>query len=658
MRAEPISVDLVFSQGGPLAQVLPGYEPRTEQRALARAVERALSERSYLVAEAGTGTGKTLAYLVPAALSGRRVTVSTATKTLQEQIFFKDVPLLREQMGLAFNAVCLKGRSNYLCLQRWETFHAHPEFLQPEESIFWPVLEAWALRTETGDRAELDLPESFSTWNRLSTTSEACLGQKCPHYDACFVTRMRRRAEDADLVVVNHHLFFADLSLRTGRAGEGVLPSYEAVVFDEAHALEDVATDYFGLTVSSFRLEHLVADVQRQLPQSDVRSGTAMALAAQAQAHGSALFEQASRRLRLPREGSLRLERGALSTLEDGVTSLERDLLSLASLLADAPDAEQAALERRSRELAQSLRFVAEGESMDHVYWAERRSGGLFLRASPVDVAAELQERLYDSLDTAVFTSATLKVGEDFSFFSERMGLQPSEHFSRPVRHLDVASGFDFARQAALYVPAHLPEPREDSFPAAVANELIRLCALTDGRAFALFTSRRNLEAVHALVREQLPYPLLVQGEAPKNVLLSRFREQPSVLFATHSFWEGVDVAGDALSLVVMDKLPFSSPSDPLVAARVERLQARGQDPFAHYQLPEAAISLRQGFGRLIRSRSDHGIVALLDRRIHTKGYGRMLLASLPPAPVFRQLAGPQGLERWWERTRSDRAGL
>ncbi|NOJ97865.1 ATP-dependent DNA helicase [Corallococcus coralloides] len=644
----PLSVDSLLGPGGALEEALPAYEHRPEQLQMARAVERAFSEGSYLLAEAGTGTGKTLAYLVPALLSGRKVVVSTATKTLQDQVFFKDLPLLSEKLGLRFEAAYLKGRGNYLCLHRYESFEKDPQFVSREEAKQWPLLKKWVTQTETGDRAELDLPESFAAWSRLSTTSETCLGSRCSMYETCFVTRMRKRAEAADLLVVNHHLFFADLALRSsGKRTEGVLPFYDAVIFDEAHALEDAASGHFGCSVSNYRLEELSRDAVAALQAKDERHATLSALAQRVRSHADALFLQAPRALGMSsQESTVALRPETMGKLSGALEQVREGLAALASFAGSEREPELAAIHRRAEEMAEQLSFLEKSESADHVYWAEARGKGLFLRASPIDVAKELRDRLYGALDTVVFTSATLAADSRFDFFAKRMGMYDDE--GQPVtrvRTLAVPSPFDFPRQSALYLPTHLPDPSAPGFIEAAAEEIIQLCEVTGGRAFVLFTSLRNMVRAYELTATRLPYQALLQGERPKQQLLDAFRQTPSVLFAAHSFWEGVDVPGDALSLVIIDRLPFASPGDPLVAARIRQIQARGEEPFDQYQLPQAALALRQGFGRLIRTQADRGIVAMLDRRIVTKGYGRVFLSSLPPA---KRMEDTTELSRWF----------
>jgi ATP-dependent DNA helicase DinG len=654
----------VLGPAGRLARALPAYEHRADQLAMAHEVERALRGRGYLVAEAGTGTGKTLAYLVPAALSGRRVIVSTATKTLQEQLWGKDIPLLRDRCGLAFEAAYLKGRSNYYCLARAEEFARAPTFAAREEAALWPRIEAWARETETGDRSEIDLPDQYQTWKDLSATSDTCTGRECALYEACFVTRARARAAEADVLLVNHHLFFADLAMRTSRAGVEILPEHDAVVFDEAHAIEDVATEYFGLQVSSYRLEELARDAQRAVAdRPDLGSMMKQATAELRKAgerffhgvadglRGASSAAGGARRMGPARSGTasrgLAPEdvRGPLS--EDVLAPLDRDqvrldaaLDALRDLLGDAPSPSLAQVARRAGELRVELAAVTAMKEPSRVYFGEVRGRGVFLRAAPIDVAEELQARLYRRTDTLVFTSATLAAQGRFEFFRRQVGLAPEFD----VVEARYPGPFDFARQAAIVAPEGLPEPNAPGFVEAAAGAVRALAEVTGGRAFVLCTSTRNMLALHRASRD-LPYRLLLQGERPKARLLELFREEPSVLFATASFWEGVDVPGEALSLVVIDRLPFAPPGDPVVAARLRALEAEGRDGFSELQVPAAALALRQGFGRLVRTRDDRGLVAILDRRLVTKGYGRAFLATLPRSPLLRSV---EEARRWW----------
>jgi ATP-dependent DNA helicase DinG len=633
----------VLGPGGALARVLPGYEHREDQLALAAAVARALEERRYLVAEAGTGTGKTLAYLVPALLSGRRVVVSTATKNLQEQIWHKDLPLLR-RAGLETEAALLKGRSNYWCLARGERFARSPAFVTREEAAWWPELEAWAAGTETGDRAELDLPDHYATWRELSATGESCLGRDCERYEDCFVNRARARAAAARVVLVNHHLFFADLAMRTSRAGAEVLPEYDAVVFDEAHALEDVATEYFGFQVSSWRVEELARDAQRAVADRPDLAQAMKAATHEATRAGERFFGAVAQALGARPGGPetrATLTEPLLRPLRDLQDRLDAALEEIRAGLVEDPNPALSQLARRAAELRVELRAVTALDGARRVFFAEVRGRGVFLRAAPIEVAEDLVERLYRRLDTAVLTSATLAAQGRFDYFRGRVGLAPELDVDE-VRH---PGPFDYARQAALVVPRGLPEPADPAFTAAAAQAIRGLTAITGGRAFVLCTSVRAMKALREACRD-LPYPLFLQGERPKHRILEAFRAAPSVLFATQSFWEGVDVPGDALSLVVIDKLPFAPPNDPVVAARVRALEAEGRDGFAGLQVPAAALALRQGFGRLVRTRADRGLVAVLDRRLVTRGYGKAFLQTLPPCPL---LASVDDARRWWE---------
>src|SRR5437867_6710718 len=622
-----------------LERALPAFEPRPSQLAMAEQVERALSQGRALLVEAGTGTGKTLAYLLPAARSGLKVVISTATKTLQEQLADKDVPLV-QALGVEARFAFLKGRQNYLCLLRKEHFDRQPTFAARDEAGMYGQLHAWAQETRTGDRAELSgLPDGFATWREVNSTADTCTGQKCPHYDRCFVFAMRRQAAEADVVIVNHHLFFADLALRSssaGDAGAAVLPRYDAVVFDEAHAVEEVATEHFGAQLSSFRVGELGRDALKSLAAHPFRVKAA-GLAARLMREGREFFDVA---LESSQEGRWPLLRGALQPAEAERTRPAELVRALGAAVSGSGDEELALIERRCLALGADLELFSETERRpDLIHWAESRAGHLFLHASPIDVKGLLQDKLYDRIGPVVSTSATLAVAGHLDYFSQRIGLSDDSGPLFPLESHVLASPFDYASNAALYLPRHMPDPQDPAFPEAVAGALRELLPITSGRAFVLFTSLRNMRAVHALLAAELPWQVLLQGEAPKAQLLKRFRDRPSVLFASQSFWEGVDVPGEALSLVVIDKLPFASPGEPIVAARIERLRAEGQDAFYGYQLPQAALALKQGFGRLIRSSRDRGIVAVLDARMSRKGYGRVFIESLPRCRILRSPA-------------------
>ncbi len=648
--AEGLTVDGVLGPDGALSAALAGYEHRPPQVDMANAVARALEKGRYLLAEAGTGTGKTLAYLVPSVLSGKRVVISTATRTLQEQIFTKDLPLLRDEVGLPVTAALLKGRSNYLCAAKFERFEKFPLFASPAEAEHWDTFREWAFSTETGDRSETEVPDNWVTWLQVSTTPESCTGSRCPFYETCFVTRARRAAVDCQLIVVNHALFFADLSLK--QRGEelelGVLPPYDAVVFDEAHALEDVATEYFGVTASSGRLAVLATDVLEQVPKTHAHSATLTAMALELRTRSEQFFTKvavtltgAAMQSDGPNLQDTRLLHDTLAPARgEGLLVLET--LGAMAALCPEDDADLGAVHRRALESAVALDATLRADDPSQVYWASSRGRSLTLRAAPIDVGESLSSFLYDSVDSVVFTSATLQAAGSggFEYVLARLGLK-----DRPWDTLQVESHFDYPTQALLYVPGYLPAPSDPEWTLAFAREVFQLLKLSGGRAFVLFTSLKHMDGVHALVAPHLQVQVLKQGDAPRRALLEKFVAEPSVLFASQSFWEGVDVPGDALSMVIIDRLPFAPPNDPLQAARMDAVRERGGSPFDEYQVPQAALALRQGFGRLIRTASDRGVVALGDSRVVTKRYGAKFISSLPPV---RRVARFEDVRAWW----------
>ncbi|MBI4482070.1 MAG: ATP-dependent DNA helicase [Acidobacteria bacterium] len=625
---KPISYMELLGPGGPIARAHPGYEHRASQIRMAEAVAEAFASPHHLMVEAGTGTGKTLAYLLPAILCGRRVVISTATRNLQDQIFYKDLPFLEKALGRRISACYLKGRANYLCLMRLNTWDDSPHLFHHRETERWLArLHTWSEETPTGDRAELaELPEDWPPWRELDARREICLGQKCGWFNPCFVTRARQSALEADLVVVNHHLYFADLALQRGDFG-AVLPEHSLVVFDEAHEMEDVASQFFGVEVSNYRVEELARDAEKALTQAQLfthtfRRALDRLLERSRSFFGS--FQEDEGRVALP--GSWQAERPlaahAYRELDQALRLLSSHLLQLDQV----PGAEPLApLRRRTEEIRQELEFVAETRGRDFVYWYERRGRGTFLAACPIDLAPLLKEKLFDRKTSVVLTSATLTASGTFDFLERRLGLGD-------CTKLALDSHFDLARQSILYLPRSLPDPRSAAYAYRAAAEIHQILQISEGRAFVLSTSFQQMQLLHELLRRQLPYPVLLQGEMPHHALLERFRTTPhAVLFATFSFWHGVDVPGDALSCVIIDKLPFSVPSDPVVAARLEQIRQGGGNPFYDLQVPEAIIQLKQGLGRLIRSRQDRGILAILDPRVHRKGYGQAFLGSLPP---------------------------
>lgn len=645
-----------------LARTLDGYEERPAQLDMAAAVEDAFDRGAPLFVEAGTGTGKTLAYLVPAILSGKKVVVSTATKALQEQIFTKDLPLVAEVLGahgVTFRAALMKGLGNYLCKRRFEELRASGG---SAHRAFGRV-ERWALETESGDRSELaDLPEDSELWREVQSSTDTRIGAPCTYFDSCFVTRMRREAEDAQIVVVNHHLFVADLALRTSRGGEyaSAIPNYDAVVFDEAHQLEDVATEFFGVRASTARVEKLARDAERSLAASGglelMKSGRARSMIDGVVQASRDFFAS----LGGGRRGEPRRVLGAGDWTREvlaAYAALDAQLALLQAFGAEREGDEAMALVgRRAVELRRDLDDIVAGsraasgatESEDgvldrdaRVAWIDVRDRSVAIGASPIDVGPALRERLFDRVGCVVCTSATLATGGSFHFAKARLGAPPD------VAELVAPSPFDFASRAALYLPRDLPEPNDPAFEAAATSRLVELVEMTDGGAFVLCTSNRAMRGLHAALSARLKHPLLMQGETAKHLLLSRFRASGrAVLVATMSFWEGVDVPGRALRMVAIDKLPFAVPTDPVVAARCAQIEKNGGNAFSQYSVPAAAITLKQGFGRLIRSQRDAGVVAILDRRIVTRGYGKGLLASLPPA---RRIGDMAALRAFWE---------
>jgi ATP-dependent DNA helicase DinG len=633
--------EAAFADDGPLSRAVDCYEPREGQRAMAAAVADVIERGGTLIAEAGTGTGKTLAYLVPAILSGTRLLVSTGTKNLQEQIFFKDIPLLRAALGKPFSATLMKGRSNYLCLYRFQTYQdgiegntsAGGRLIESGDRVMLPIINAWLKKTETGDRAELrDLPEDLPLWKDIAADAETCLGTECPRYGDCFVTLMRQRAAESDVVIVNHHLLCADAQLRKSAYGE-VIPACATLVVDEAHQLEDVATQYFGIAVSNYRVDDLVRDVERAVSLTPEMLQATSRVADRARTFfGSLAVAQVKGAESKARYNSDTFvdyfQDGAM--LAGALEGLEATLVL--SLKKEEPDEAVASLARRARELREDLTFLIRASDTDFVYYVESRGRGLFLRASPIDVSRVAKEVLFDRMRATVLTSATLAVDGSFEYVKSRLGI------SNAIE-LRVESEFDYARQALLYLPRRVPPPKSPAFSAAAAREVIEILKRSRGRAFVLFTSYAVLRAVQPFVEMGLPFPVLVQGVAPRSTLIEQFRSTPNaVLLATASFWQGVDVVGEALSCVIIDKLPFASPADPVTAARIEAIKAGGGDAFATYQVPLAILALQQGLGRLIRHRNDRGVLAILDPRLRTMGYGRRFLNSLPPAPVTQDL--------------------
>lgn len=636
-----ISHDSVFGPDGVISRFHDHYEHRLGQIEMAAAISRAFADKKHLIVEAGTGTGKTLAYLLPAieeAISRKtRVIISTGTKNLQEQLMEKDIPFLQRAFPGKFTAAYMKGRANYACIYRLSKSDDQPILDGIDEVDHFREVREWARSSPTGDRAELTyLPENLSFWGRVNAKSETCIGQKCPDFEPCYITRMRARAEAAEIVIVNHHLFFADLSVRGNQFGK-VIPDYSAVIFDEAHLIEDIAADYFGCQVSNYQLDELVRDAD-SLPIPDAIATSAI-MRSCARVVGFA--EQFWLNFRQGRgmEGRFALEENAAVEFVEGGETQPSPLGEALQALDDAlkrldseidvysekiPEAES--LVRRVRQARFDLAFIVGQRDGNFVYWLERRGRGIFLQASPVDVSALLHEKLFDKVETCVLTSATLATNSSFNFIRDRLGLAAGK-----TNTLIAPSSFDYENQAILYLPKAMPDPRSPEFTPMAATEIVRILGATRGHAFVLCTSNQSMTALYELVRSRIDYPCLVQGSMSKAGLLERFRSTPNaVLFATQSFWQGVDVRGEQLSCVIIDKLPFAVPSDPLVAARSRFIDENGGRSFVDYSVPQAIIALKQGIGRLIRSRTDRGAIVVLDPRLRTKGYGRDFLASLP----------------------------
>jgi ATP-dependent DNA helicase DinG len=639
-----------FAPGGILSRSPLPYEYRPGQLQMAKAVEQALAERRHLIVEAGTGTGKTLAYLLPALRTGRRVIVSTGTKALQDQLYFRDVPFLETLLG-ELRVCYMKGRANYLCRRKLFALRDQPILSGLEEIDQFRQIAEWEKITESGDRAELSgMPESSPLWQKLDARADACLGATCPDYRRCFITEMRRRALESDIIIVNHHLFFADLAVKreaVGAPDAGVLPEAAAVVFDEAHELEEVASSYFGLSVSNIRFEELARDIDVLLRGKQGATNT------------SALTQQLRERARmffaaLPlaadgrhpfdnREEFLESSGELYLAVRATLKLLEAEMERLTEV-DEAPG-----LEKRIARLRSELEFLLESNVSNMVFWLERRALGssvsdrragssttpiqraaarsatIYLQATPIDVSTLVRDLVFDQIPTVVLTSATLTVQGGFEHLRRRLGLTET-------RELVVPSHFRYGEQALLYLPPEMPDPRDPEFVEAAARCIERVLSITRGRAFCLFTSYAQMRALYERLAPVLDFPILLHGNAPRKALLEEFRATPnSVLFGTASFWQGVDVQGEALSCVIIDRLPFSVPSDPVVQARMRAIEESGGRPFFDYQVPEAVLTLKQGFGRLIRSLSDRGVLVLLDPRIRTQRYGQTFLQSLPP---------------------------
>jgi ATP-dependent DNA helicase DinG len=630
----PPSMQEVFGPGGLLERcMIGGYEHRRAQLLMAELVQDAFETRHHVVVEAGTGTGKTLAYLLPAICSGRRVVISTATKSLQEQLYQKDIPFLQKHFAPELKVAVMKGRSNFLCRAKLHQIAEQPILKGMEEMDAFRQIQEWSKLTETGDRAELTfLPDDSELWTRMDARRDTCTGQKCADFRQCFITAMQQRAKEADLIIVNHHLFFADLALKQDDFGS-ILPEYSAVVFDEAHEMEDVASDYFGRQISNYRFEELARDADISMRQLHLGTPALLRKTQRVRERSRTFFDAfPARDGRYPferneREAFLEQHRESYDALVSALKGLETEFAAMAQ----KPE-ELLRISRRSFEIRQELAFLFESHERNFVYWYERRNKGVFLAATPIDVSQVLRARLFEQFESIVLTSATLTVAGRFEYIRQRLGLDHAKEGALPPE-------FDWQKQALLYLPRGIPDVRNPAFSQAAADEIVKLLELSDGRAFCLFTSYSQMNDLFERVRGRVSFPLLLQGTAPRSVLLERFKNtQSAVLFATSSFWQGVDVPGDQLSCVIVDRLPFAVPSDPIVAARVKALQEDGRNAFSEFQVPQAVLALKQGFGRLIRTKTDRGVLALLDSRIQRMAYGKIFLESLPGYATTQEL--------------------
>jgi ATP-dependent DNA helicase DinG len=636
-----LAVEDILGPDGPLARNVPGFAPRAEQIEMARCVADALRKLEPLVIEAGTGTGKTFAYLVPALLSGRHVIISTGTRTLQDQLFHRDLPAVSAALGRPVKIALLKGRANYLCRHRLKLARAAPvplslalagEDRKPDAAAnVLERIETWAVRTAAGDVSEVtEVPEGHAIWPAVTSTRENCLGTECPEFAACHVFAARREAQAADIIIVNHHLLLADLALKESGFGD-LLPGTEAVILDEAHQVPETAAQFFGVSLSSRQVLGFARDTAAELKSAGVSDTTL--------ANGLRTLEALVMEIRaaFPR-GASRIDwRSVPAIAVERLAELEAILTRAHAVLRDLGGPTGVShCSRRSEELLRSCAELRSLEEEAGARWIDLATQGWTLRFIPFEVADRLQQFITAGPCAWIFTSATLAVGEDFSHYTSRIGVPQA----RAVR---IESPFDYRRQALIYLPESISDPADPDHARHTVEAALPLLETSGGRAFLLFTSHRALgEACEWLkykLGERLPFPLFAQGEAPREVLLRKFRELGNaVLLGTSSFWEGVDVKGDALSLVVIDKLPFASPDDPVLSARLEEIRRRGGNPFFGYQLPQAVLALKQGVGRLIRDANDRGVIMLCDPRLMTRAYGRVFIEWLPPMPATTSL--------------------
>jgi ATP-dependent DNA helicase DinG len=621
MTTQSLSIEDILGRDGRLSRSIDDFEFRPSQIKMAQLIQRALRQDSYAIIEAGTGTGKTMGYLVPVILSGKKTVISTGTKNLQEQIFFQDMPLITETLGIKLNSLLMKGRKNYICLHRYNQHFIQPSLIATSGKKARGRLEQWLKKTKSGDRAELDwLADDDPLWDSISSTSDQCLGMECPRMKDCFLNELRKKAARADIIIVNHHLFFADLMVKKGGFGE-IIPRFQAVVFDEAHRIEETAVNYFGESVSSGQLQDFARDIEKETKEQGVLS---------------VMADQ----LNIIREGAERLQR-IFALSEDKARISEEDLAlihegtsrDIRMALNKVRQKTGQVISMRADTLIQSLEIIFSFNRPDRLKWYEKKKRGITFHSSPLDISDTMREDLYGGINTIIFTSATLSTNGTFDYIRSRLGI--------PEDALEgiYPSHFDFMEQSLFYIPLDLPGPNAADFADRASARIMEMLEISSGRALLLFTGYSNMNTVYHKIKGALPYSVLRQGDAPKSALLEEFRNDThSVLLATGSFWQGVDVPGESLSCLIVDKLPFDSPGDPLVSARIKSIGEKEGNPFMDYQLPSAIISLKQGLGRLIRKRSDRGVLSILDNRIIKSRYGRLFFESLPDMPVTHEL--------------------
>ncbi len=629
----------IFAPGGILSNTLPGHEARPGQLEMAAAVAASFAgdeldlQNHMLAVEAETGIGKTLAYLVPAALSGQKVIISTGTLNLQEQILKKEIPFIKKHIVPDLTALCVKGRQNYLCLYRWHQLYNSAQ-LPLFENAHLDAIAGWLDTTQSGDRAELDwLPDNSSLWRELTASSSQCLGMNCPDSSNCFINTLRKKAARSQLLIVNHHLFFSDLALRRFGFAE-VLPRYESVIFDEAHHIENIATRYFGTSFSHFQLLDLSLDIEKLCEEGDGASKkehiiqSAKALGSEAK---SFLTIFPAEKGRFPLHDAIE----KINSWPEDILRLEGSLSQLIGRLEGRSQLNEAwnTMLRRAEELLANFKTITATQSPSFVYWYERRDKTVSMSASPIEIAGELQESFYNEVKTIIFTSATLTAGGNFSYLFDRLGLP------RKTPTLQLHSPFDYENRTKLFIPNDFPEPAAPTYFKELQQSILDILTASNGRALVLFTSFKSMHLLHHYLADKLPYPLFIQGSAPKQILIDRFsNETHSVLLAVASFWEGVNIPGETLSCVIIDKLPFEVPSDPVIMARINKIRQDGGNPFIDFQVPRAILTLRQGLGRLMRSTSDSGLLAIMDVRLFTKRYGSLFRKSLPLSPLIRNI--------------------